>query len=228
MKVVQKSRCVSVLVLTRRVLLSERPSEEQMCVRGSGLFLAVLPLSHLNFSPSVVREHEQAVIIVPTLLLLATLVTLLSLCIMRYCPERERARATAPQRHHSSSHRRTHRNKHRRHLQGVDGEQAGVQKSLCFSFSKDANKRSFPLQNKSAGRDKSTGTRGAANVGPTSSTKRQANSGCSTTSDHREAPRSLQPDQRAAPVPLRQTQRLRQPLQGPHGQQGRGPEGAQR
>lgn len=105
----------------------------------------MLPLSHLNLSPSVVREHEQAVIIVPTLLVLATLVTLVSLCIMRYCPKRERA--IVPQRHHSSSHRRTHRNKHRRHLQGVDGEQAGVQKSLWFSFSKDANKRSFPLQN---------------------------------------------------------------------------------
>ncbi|XP_051245616.1 tyrosine-protein kinase STYK1 isoform X1 [Dicentrarchus labrax] len=71
-------------------------------------------------SSKVVREHEQAVIIVPTLLLLATLVTLLALCLMRYCPERKQKRITAPQRYHSSSHRHKQRHSHRLHLQGID------------------------------------------------------------------------------------------------------------
>ncbi|GLD59480.1 tyrosine-protein kinase STYK1 isoform X2 [Lates japonicus] len=71
----------------------------------------------------IVREHEQAVIIVPTLLLFATLVTLLALCLLRYCPERKRTRVTAPQRYSSSSHRHTQRHNHRHHqhhLQGID------------------------------------------------------------------------------------------------------------
>ncbi|XP_044027905.1 tyrosine-protein kinase STYK1 [Siniperca chuatsi] len=68
----------------------------------------------------IVRVHEQAVIIVPTLLLLATLVTLLALCLLRYCPERKRTRITAPQRLHSSSHRHTQRHSQRHHLQGID------------------------------------------------------------------------------------------------------------
>ncbi|KAM9340388.1 tyrosine-protein kinase STYK1 [Symphorus nematophorus] len=68
----------------------------------------------------IVREHLQAVIIVPTLLLFGTLVTLLALLLMRYCPERRRTRITAPQRYHSSSHRHTQRHSHRHHLQGID------------------------------------------------------------------------------------------------------------
>ncbi|XP_070703108.1 tyrosine-protein kinase STYK1 [Pempheris klunzingeri] len=68
----------------------------------------------------IVREHEQGVIIVPTMLLVATLATLLGLCLMRYCPERKRTPTTAPQRYHSSSHRRTQRHSHRHHLQGID------------------------------------------------------------------------------------------------------------
>lgn len=66
-------------------------------------------------------------IIVPTLLLLATLVTLLVLCLMRYCPEKKRARTTAPQRYHSSSNRHNHRH----HLQGIDGEQACISLVFC-------------------------------------------------------------------------------------------------
>lgn len=68
----------------------------------------------------IVREHEQAVIIVPTLLLFGTLVTLLSLFILRFCPGRRRTRTTAPQRYHSSSHRHTQRHNHRNNLQGID------------------------------------------------------------------------------------------------------------
>nr|XP_046273222.1 tyrosine-protein kinase STYK1 [Scatophagus argus] len=68
----------------------------------------------------IVREYEQAVIIVPTLLLLASLVTLLALCLLRYCPERKRARTTSPQRYHSSSHRHTRQRSHRHHIQGID------------------------------------------------------------------------------------------------------------
>uniref|UniRef100_A0A4W6FQ45 Serine/threonine/tyrosine kinase 1a n=1 Tax=Lates calcarifer TaxID=8187 RepID=A0A4W6FQ45_LATCA len=73
-----------------------------------------------NDTLCIVREHEQAVIIVPTLLLFATLVTLLALCLLRYCPERKRTRVTAPQHYSSSSHRHTQRHNHRHHLQGID------------------------------------------------------------------------------------------------------------
>ncbi|XP_067468165.1 tyrosine-protein kinase STYK1 [Thunnus thynnus] len=67
-----------------------------------------------------IREHEQAVIIVPTLLLFATLVVLLFLFFKRYCPKRKRTRTAAPQHYHSSTHRHTQRNSHRHHLQGID------------------------------------------------------------------------------------------------------------
>ncbi|XP_076611493.1 tyrosine-protein kinase STYK1-like [Chaetodon auriga] len=68
----------------------------------------------------IVREHEQAVIIVPTLLLLATLVTLLAVCLMRYCHDWKQTRITVPQHNHSSSRRHTQRRSHRLHLQGID------------------------------------------------------------------------------------------------------------
>ncbi|XP_069372466.1 tyrosine-protein kinase STYK1 isoform X2 [Paralichthys olivaceus] len=67
----------------------------------------------------ITREHMQAVIIVPTLLLFGTLVTLLFLFLRRYCPERRRSIVTAPQ-SYGSSHRHTQRQSHRRHLQGID------------------------------------------------------------------------------------------------------------
>ncbi|XP_033493751.1 tyrosine-protein kinase STYK1 [Epinephelus lanceolatus] len=74
----------------------------------------------------IVREHLQAVIIVPTLLLLATLVTLLALLIMRYRPQRKRSRIASLQHpYHSSSHRHTQRHGHRHHLQGIDAP-AGI------------------------------------------------------------------------------------------------------
>ncbi|KAK9527155.1 hypothetical protein VZT92_015812 [Zoarces viviparus] len=64
----------------------------------------------------IVLNHLQAVIIVPTLLLLGTLVTLVALCILKFYPERKRTQVAAPQ--HSSSHRHNQRN--RQHLQGID------------------------------------------------------------------------------------------------------------
>lgn len=72
---------------------------------------------------SVTREHMQAVIIVPTLLLFASLVTLLCLCFLRFCPERRRSRVAAPLTFVSS---RTHsrRPNNRGRLQGIDGEGA--------------------------------------------------------------------------------------------------------
>ncbi|TKS88826.1 Tyrosine-protein kinase STYK1 [Collichthys lucidus] len=68
----------------------------------------------------VVREHEQAVIIVPTLLLAATVVSLLFLFIKKYCPPRRQTRVTVPQRYSGSSRRQTQRHSHRQHLQGID------------------------------------------------------------------------------------------------------------
>ncbi|TKS88799.1 Tyrosine-protein kinase STYK1 [Collichthys lucidus] len=68
----------------------------------------------------IVREHEQAVIIVPTLLLATTVVSLLFLFIKKYCPPRRRTRVTVPQRYSGSSRRQTQRHSHRQHLQGID------------------------------------------------------------------------------------------------------------
>ncbi|XP_060948328.1 tyrosine-protein kinase STYK1 [Limanda limanda] len=65
------------------------------------------------------REYMQAVIIVPTLLFLATLVTLLFLFLRRFCPEKKRPRVTTPG-NYSSARRHTQRHSHRSHLQGID------------------------------------------------------------------------------------------------------------
>ncbi|XP_029920219.1 tyrosine-protein kinase STYK1 [Myripristis murdjan] len=73
-----------------------------------------------------IRVYESEVIVVPTLLLLTFLCTLLAVCLLRFCPERRRARATAPrpaqpsQPYQRSSHRHTQRHSHRRDLQGID------------------------------------------------------------------------------------------------------------
>lgn len=68
----------------------------------------------------IVTKHMQAVIIVPTLLLLGTLLTLLTLGLLRYCPERRRTQTPAPHRYHSSSHRHNQRQSHRQQLNGID------------------------------------------------------------------------------------------------------------
>ncbi|XP_047461793.1 tyrosine-protein kinase STYK1 [Mugil cephalus] len=95
-----------------------------------------------NDTLCIVREYEQAVIIVPTLLLLAFVVTLLPMCVLRYCAERRRRKAAQRyqgtshrhtnghshehnQRHnHENGHRHTHehnqRHSHRHNLQGID------------------------------------------------------------------------------------------------------------
>ncbi|XP_031150625.2 tyrosine-protein kinase STYK1 isoform X1 [Sander lucioperca] len=69
----------------------------------------------------IVLVHMQAVIIVPTLLLLGTLITLLALCLLKYYgPKQKWTQITAPKPHHSSSNRPNQRHSHRHHLQGVD------------------------------------------------------------------------------------------------------------
>ncbi|CAK6978413.1 LOW QUALITY PROTEIN: tyrosine-protein kinase STYK1-like [Scomber scombrus] len=68
----------------------------------------------------IIRVHQQAVIIVPTLLLFSSLITLLVLFIKRFCPGRKRTRTTAPKRYHNSTHRQTQRHSNRSHLQGID------------------------------------------------------------------------------------------------------------
>ncbi|XP_034747394.1 tyrosine-protein kinase STYK1-like isoform X1 [Etheostoma cragini] len=67
-------------------------------------------------SRPVVLLHMQAVIIVPTLLLLGTLITLLTLFLLRCEPKHKRTQITAPKRSHSSLNRHSHRH----HLQGID------------------------------------------------------------------------------------------------------------
>ncbi|KAK5854773.1 hypothetical protein PBY51_004938 [Eleginops maclovinus] len=68
----------------------------------------------------IVREHLQAVIIVPTLLLLLSLVSIVAVCFLRYCPERKRPPTTSSPRYHSSTYRHQQRHSHRNHLQGID------------------------------------------------------------------------------------------------------------
>ncbi|KAK2830813.1 hypothetical protein Q5P01_018744 [Channa striata] len=68
----------------------------------------------------IIKQRELEIIIVPSLLLLGTLVTLVALCFLRYCPERKHKRSTAPQRYKSSSHKHTQRNSHRNNLTGID------------------------------------------------------------------------------------------------------------
>uniref|UniRef100_A0A668AUA4 Serine/threonine/tyrosine kinase 1a n=1 Tax=Myripristis murdjan TaxID=586833 RepID=A0A668AUA4_9TELE len=70
------------------------------------LFTLLSPL--FTFCFYLIRVYESEVIVVPTLLLLTFLCTLLAVCLLRFCPERRRARATAP------------RHSHRRDLQGID------------------------------------------------------------------------------------------------------------
>ncbi|KAM9737748.1 tyrosine-protein kinase STYK1-like isoform 1-T2 [Menidia menidia] len=72
-----------------------------------------------------IREHQLEVIIVPTLLLLGTLVTLLPLIILRCCCRTRRPAVVAPQRYHSSTHRRANTHNHRQHLRGIDAP-AGI------------------------------------------------------------------------------------------------------
>ncbi|KAM6899959.1 tyrosine-protein kinase STYK1-like [Xenentodon cancila] len=67
-----------------------------------------------------IRVYQLELIIVPTLLLLAAVVTLLPLCLLRYCSTKEQTRVTLPQRHHNSTHRRSERHNHRHHLHGID------------------------------------------------------------------------------------------------------------
>ncbi|KAM8841397.1 tyrosine-protein kinase STYK1 isoform 2-T4 [Spinachia spinachia] len=66
----------------------------------------------------IVTYHMKEVIIVPTLLLLASMVTLLALGLVMCCPERKRTPTSVPQRYHSSSHRHNQRQRHP--LQGID------------------------------------------------------------------------------------------------------------
>ncbi|KAM3596299.1 uncharacterized protein V6R79_011953 [Siganus canaliculatus] len=68
----------------------------------------------------IVKEHQQALIIVPTLLLLFTLITMVAIFIMKFCPVRKPSRVAVPQRYHSSTHRHTQSNGHRHHLHGID------------------------------------------------------------------------------------------------------------
>ncbi|XP_029976064.1 tyrosine-protein kinase STYK1-like [Salarias fasciatus] len=85
----------------------------------------------------IATEHQLAVIIVPVLLVAFTLITLVIIFILLYCPDRKQRRATSPQRYHGSSHRdadrdhrqrrhqqnhrpQHHRSQHRRHLHGID------------------------------------------------------------------------------------------------------------
>nr|XP_029137303.1 tyrosine-protein kinase STYK1-like [Labrus bergylta] len=62
------------------------------------------PLGEYSGSLILAKEHDLAVIIVPVLLLLGFLLTLLSLCIVKYCPERRPTRIKTHQSYHSSTH----------------------------------------------------------------------------------------------------------------------------
>ncbi|KAF7644135.1 hypothetical protein LDENG_00226940 [Lucifuga dentata] len=82
----------------------------------------------------VIRYYDPAVIIVPTLLIVGTLVPLLALCFLRYCPEHRRGRTTAPLRYQNSPHRHTHRHDYRRDLRGIDGEQPCTRACILYDL----------------------------------------------------------------------------------------------
>ncbi|XP_068188322.1 tyrosine-protein kinase STYK1-like isoform X2 [Antennarius striatus] len=63
----------------------------------------------------IAREYEVAVIIIPTLFVLSTLVTMVTLCVLRYAPHRGLTRVFS-----SAHHSRKQRPSYRDHLQGVD------------------------------------------------------------------------------------------------------------
>ncbi|XP_065803868.1 tyrosine-protein kinase STYK1 isoform X1 [Labrus bergylta] len=88
--------------------MSSNTSSDNLCASDDKLCIA--------------KEHDLAVIIVPVLLLLGFLLTLLSLCIVKYCPERRPTRIKTHQSYHSSTHRHTHtqRPSRRDHLRGID------------------------------------------------------------------------------------------------------------
>uniref|UniRef100_A0A3Q3IUJ2 Protein kinase domain-containing protein n=1 Tax=Monopterus albus TaxID=43700 RepID=A0A3Q3IUJ2_MONAL len=81
-------------------------------------------------SLSVIKYHELEVIIVPVLLLLATLIILAILFILRYCPKQKKTHATTPQRYNSPS--RKHTQRHRHNLQGIDGRQTHSSICVCL------------------------------------------------------------------------------------------------
>ncbi|KAM6973871.1 tyrosine-protein kinase STYK1 [Tautogolabrus adspersus] len=86
--------------------MSSNSSSDNLCASDDKLCIAT--------------ENDLAVIIVPALLLLGFLITLLSLFIVKYCPERKRTRIQAHQSYKRSTHRHTQRPSRRDHLQGID------------------------------------------------------------------------------------------------------------
>ncbi|KAG7255556.1 hypothetical protein CRUP_025584 [Coryphaenoides rupestris] len=99
------------------------------CAVAPPLVMAVEELQHrdlLDFLWRLVRYHEQEVIIVPTLLVLASAVTMLVICVLRACHRCRRARPTAPK---PPTHRPSNRG---RDLQGIDAAPpAGQRRQLA-------------------------------------------------------------------------------------------------
>ncbi|XP_029023660.1 tyrosine-protein kinase STYK1 [Betta splendens] len=73
-----------------------------------------------NDTLCTIKQHELEIIIVPALLLGGTLITLVALCFLRFCPRKKQTRTTIPPHYKGSSHRHTHRNNHRNELKGID------------------------------------------------------------------------------------------------------------
>ncbi|XP_026203795.1 tyrosine-protein kinase STYK1 [Anabas testudineus] len=85
-----------------------------------------------NDTLCTIKAHELEIIIVPSILLGLTLITLVAVCFLRFCPSRKRSRTTAPRHYKSPQHshahrdthrhtnRHTHRHSHRHNLTGID------------------------------------------------------------------------------------------------------------
>lgn len=162
----------------------------------------------------VAREYDLAVIIVPTLLVLASVVILVALCLMRWGPRRRRTRTRVT-------------------LPGIDGEKTAASPV----FSKLTRKAIFckiflysPALPNSTCWHQPAGTWRVTNVRSATvraSPEREATSPCRcTTGIHRAVRRRLQPGEgppRVLPDPGWQRS---EPLQSPRGQQERHPKGA--
>lgn len=183
------------------------------------LFIKSSPFKPKFLLLPVAREYDLAVIIVPTLLVLASVVILVAVCLLRWGPKRRRTRTRVT-------------------LPGIDGENPAA--SPVFFLTHTQSKFFFfdiflysPALPKSTSWHQPAGTRGVTHVRSATSAasaEREADPPCccccTTTGTHGAVRRGLQPGEgppRVLPHPGWQRS---EPLQSPRGQQERHPEGA--
>lgn len=161
----------------------------------------------------VAREYDLAVIIVPTLLVLASVVILVALCLMRWGPKQRRTRTRVT-------------------LPGIDGEKTAASPIFFNSHAKQFFKNCpiFSCSAKSTCWHQPAGTWRVTNVRsatlPASPEREASSPCCCTTGIHRAVRRRLQPGEGPPHVLLNPGWQRSEPLPSPRGQQERHPKGA--